>query len=97
MNENNNEPREMTQEELDKIVGGYVPTRPRMPQQLQTTSGIPCSICGNIIPVSVQHLLYERSLRCPTCGLSMFIDKKKADKALKILEKVDRQVRELEK
>ena len=37
--ENSSEPREMTQEELDMIVGGNIPNRPRMQQQ-QRVPGI---------------------------------------------------------
>ena len=90
---NNNEPREITQEELDEIVGGYIPTRPRMEQQQQRVPGIRCSQCGNFIPTSIQQILFSRTLFCPTCGLKLNIDKRKAEKALKILEKVDEAMR----
>ena len=96
MNENNNEPREMTQEELDKIVGGYVPTHPTQLQQ-QRVPGIQCPICGNLIPVSVHQLLFARSLQCPICGLNLFIDKKKSDKALQFLDKMDKEAQRLDK
>ena len=59
-----------------------IPTKPRMQQQLQRMPGIQCPIC--------------RSLHCPVCGLSLFIDKKKSDKALKILAKVDEAQRRVE-
>jgi transcription elongation factor Elf1 len=95
--ENNNEIREITQEELDKIVGGYIPDRPRMQQQLQKTAGINCPYCGNIIPTTIQQLLFSRVLFCPTCGLHLNIDKKKSEKALKILEKVDEAMRRVDK
>ncbi len=88
-NKYSNESREITQEELDKIVGGYIPTRPRMQQQLQPVPGITCPQCGNLIPTSIQQILFSRVLLCPTCGLKLNIDKKKSDKALKILAKVD--------
>ena len=84
----NNKKREMTQEELDMIVGGYIPNTPRMREQ-QTASGILCPICGSKIPIAIHQLLFDRSLHCPVCGLSLFIDKNKSDKALKILGKVD--------
>lgn len=90
---NNNEPREITQEELDEIVGGYIPTRPRMEQQQQRVPGIRCSQCGNFIPTSIQQILFSHTLFCPTCGLKLNIDKRKAEKALKILEKVDEAMR----
>ena len=88
--ENNNESREMTQDELDKIVGGYIPTIPRMQQH--QTPGIPCPVCGNLIPISIHQLLFDRALFCPICGLKLNIDKKKSEKALKILAKVDEAV-----
>lgn len=95
--ENNNEIREITQEELDKIVGGYIPDRPRMPQQLQKTPGIYCPHCGNLIPTSIQQILFSRVLFCPICGLKLNIDKKKSDKALKILAKVDEAMSRVDK
>ena len=91
--ENKNEPREITQEELDEIVGGYIPTRPRMEQQQQRVPGIRCPQCGNFIPTSIQQILFSQVLFCPTCGLKLNIDKRKSEKALKILEKVDEAMR----
>ncbi len=95
--ENNNEQREMTQEELDEIVGGYIPVRPRMKEQLQRVPGIRCPICANNIPTSIQQILFAGALVCPTCGLRLSIDKKKSDKALKILAKVDEAAQRYEK
>ena len=95
--ENNKEPREITQEELDKIVGGYIPTRPRVQQQEQRMPGIRCPNCGNFIPTSIQQILFSHVLFCPTCGLKLNIDKRKADKALKILEKVDEAIDRVDK
>lgn len=94
--ENNIEPREITQEELDAIVGGNIPTQPRMQQQQQRIPGIRCPLCGNLIPTSIQQILYSRCLFCPTCGLNLNIDKRKSDKALEILAKVDEQQRRVE-
>ena len=91
--ENNNEQREMTQEELDEIVGGYIPDRPRMQPQLQRVPGIRCPYCGNLIPTSIQQILFSHCLFCPTCGLKLSIDKKKSDKALQILAKIDEAAR----
>lgn len=94
--ENNSEVIELSQEDLDRIVGGTIPTRPRMQQQLQQMPGIQCPHCGNFIPTSIQQILYDSCLFCPTCGLKVNIDKKKADKALKILAKVDEAQRRVE-
>lgn len=73
-----------------------IPTKPRMQQQLQRMPSIQCPICSQLIPVSIRQLLFTRSLHCPVCGLSLFIDKKKSDKALKILAKVDEAQRRVE-
>ena len=73
-----------------------IPTKPRMQQQLQRMPGIQYPICSQLIPVSIHQLLFARSLHCPVCGLSLFIDKKKSDKALKILAKVDEAQRRVE-
>lgn len=66
-----------------------IPTKPRMQQQQQRIPGIRCPHCGNLIPTSIQQILFSSCLFCPTCGLRLNIDKKKSDKALKILAKVD--------
>lgn len=73
-----------------------IPTKPRMQQQQHSVPGIQCPICSQLIPVSIRQLLFTRSLHCPVCGLSLFIDKKKSDKALKILAKVDEAQRRVE-
>lgn len=73
-----------------------MPTKPRMQQQEQRVPGIPCPHCGNFIPTSIQQILFSNCLFCPTCGLKLNIDKRKSDKALKILAKVDEAQRRLE-
>lgn len=93
--ENNIEPREMTQEELDMIVGGNIPNQPQMQQQ-QSVPGIRCPNCSNMIPISIQQILYSKCLFCPTCGLKLNIDKRKAEYAQKILAKVDEAQRRVE-
>ena len=66
-----------------------IPTKPKMQQQLQRVPGIRCPHCGNLIPTSIQQILFSSSLFCPTCGLKLNIDKRKSDKALEMLKKVD--------
>ena len=73
-----------------------IPTKPRMQQQQQRIPGIRCPHCGNFIPTSIQQILFSSSLFCPTCGLKLNIDKKKSDKALKILAKVDAMQKQVE-
>ena len=68
----------------------------RMQQYQQRTPGIPCPHCGNLIPTSIQQILYSNSLFCPVCGLRINIDKRKSDKALKTLAKVDEAQRKVE-
>ena len=62
----------------------------------QHMPGMPCPNCGNFIPTSIQQILFSGSLFCPTCGLRINIDKRKSDKALKILEKVDEAQKRIE-
>lgn len=66
-----------------------IPTKPRVQQQEQRIPGIRCPHCGNFISTSIQQILFSKCLFCPTCGLKLNIDKRKSDKALKILKKVD--------
>ena len=74
-----------------------IPTKPRMQQQQQRIPGIPCPHCGNLIPTSIQQILFSSYLFCPTCGLKLNIDKRKSDKALKILAKVDAAQKQVER
>jgi DNA-directed RNA polymerase subunit RPC12/RpoP len=66
-----------------------IPTKPKMQQQLQRVPGIRCPHCGNLIPTSIQQILFSSSLFCPTCGLKLNIDKRKSDKALEMIKKVE--------
>jgi len=70
--------------------------KPRMQEHQQRTPGIPCPHCGNLIPTSIQQILFSNSLFCPTCGFRLNIDKRKSDKALKALAKVDEAQRKVE-
>ena len=73
-----------------------IPTKPRMQQQQHGVPGIQCPHCGNFIPTSIQQILFSNCLFCPSCGLKLNIDKRKSDKALKILAKVDEAQRRVE-
>lgn len=66
-----------------------ISTKPRTQQQLQRIPSIHCPHCGNFIPTSIQQILFSNCLFCPTCGLKLNIDKRKSDKALKILAKIE--------
>lgn len=69
--------------------------KPGIQQHQQRTPGIPCPQCGNLIPTSIQQILYSNSLFCPVCGLRINIDKRKSDKALKTLAKVEEAERKI--
>ena len=66
-----------------------IPKNPRIQHSSQRMPGMQCPNCGNFIPTSIQQILFSGSLFCPTCGLRINIDKRKSDKALKMLEKID--------
>lgn len=66
-----------------------IPPRQKTQQQEQQPPGIQCPRCGNLIPASIQQVLFANNLLCPTCGLRLNIDKNKSEKALKILAKVE--------
>ena len=66
-----------------------IETRSRIKRDQHRTSGMQCPSCGQLMPISIEQILYNKSLRCPVCGLILNIDKSKSDKALKILSKVD--------
>ena len=92
-NKNSNESREMTQEELDKIVGGYISSRPNIQQQRMP--GLACPRCGNFIPTSIKQILYSSALFCPTCGLSLNIDKRKSETALRRITELEKESRRI--
>ena len=74
--ENNNEQRELTEEELSSIAGG------------SATPGVRCQHCGSFIQTTIQRILSNEGVFCPTCGLRNNFSKRKAEKALKIYAKV---------
>lgn len=61
----------------------------RIEHSSQHIPGMQCPRCGSFIPTSIQQILLSNNLYCPICGLGINIDKRKSDKALKILDKVD--------
>ena len=73
-----------------------IPKTPRTQHSSQHMPGMPCPNCGNFIPTSIQQILFSNILCCPICGLRINIDKRKSDKALKILEKVDEAQKRIE-
>ena len=66
-----------------------IPKKQKTQNSSQHMPGIPCPNCGNFIPTSIQQILFSNILCCPICGLRINIDKRKSDKALKMLEKID--------
>ena len=71
-----------------------IPTKQKMQQQ--RVPNLPCPVCGQLIPVPNNQLLVPMSLHCPACGLDLSIDKKKSDKALEILAKLDEALKRVE-
>jgi predicted RNA-binding Zn-ribbon protein involved in translation (DUF1610 family) len=65
------------------------PKNPRIQHLSQYMPDMPCPNCGNLIPTSIQQILFSNSLCCPICGLKINIDKRKSDKALEMLKKID--------
>lgn len=51
-------------------------------------SGMDCPVCKQFIPVSIQQLLFEGSISCPHCGLSLTINRTQSKQALDALQKV---------
>lgn len=73
-----------------------IPKPLRTQYSSQHMPGMQCPNCGNFIPTSIKQILFSNSLCCSICGLRINIDKRKSDKALKILEKVDKAQRKVE-
>lgn len=58
--------------------------------------GLPCPVCGGVIPTSITELLASQGLKCPSCGLFLEIDRSGSEKALKALAKLDMAQRKVE-
>lgn len=50
-----------------------------------------CPICGKYIPVLEQWDLSSTTLCCPNCGTKIIVDKKKSDKAVELIKKLNKQ------
>ena len=66
-----------------------IPKNPRIQHSSQHMPGMQCPNCGSLIPTSIQQILFSNSLCCPICGLRINIDKRKSDKALEMLKKIE--------
>ena len=66
-----------------------IPKQTRIQHSSQHMPGMPCPNCGNFIPISIQQILFSKCLYCPICGFSINIDKRKSDKALETLKKIE--------
>ena len=90
----NNDLKELTQEELDKIAGGTIPTRPKTRTDRQY--GIRCGYCSNMVPTSIQDILDGGALICPTCGLKIPVCTKKSLELIhQVQDKVDAGVQQV--
>ena len=82
--ENNNGKRELTQEEMNMIAGG---------NNEQQKTGLRCPGCGNPIPVTLEQIMKNKYVFCPTCGMRVSFDKRQTDIALEVLAKMEEQQR----
>ena len=51
----------------------------------QRTPGLDCPKCGVYFPTTIPDLL-SGSIRCPYCGLTLYIDRKESGHAMQALE-----------
>ena len=63
----------------------------------QRSPGIPCPRCGFFIEMSVQSLLFQPSFQCPGCLLTLSMDRAQSRPALEILQKVNKEIENIEK
>jgi ssDNA-binding Zn-finger/Zn-ribbon topoisomerase 1 len=63
----------------------------------QRSPGIPCPQCNFFIEMSIQNLLYQASFQCPGCLLTLSMDRNQSKPALEVLQKVHREIENLEK
>ncbi|MDJ0679895.1 MAG: hypothetical protein QNJ18_08545 [Xenococcaceae cyanobacterium MO_167.B52] len=63
----------------------------------QRSPGISCPRCGFFIEMSVQSLLYQASFQCPGCLLTLSMDRNQSRSALEILQKVNKEMENIEK
>ena len=78
--------KELTEEELDAIVGGA--RGPRINASVQKP-GYPCPRCGTSITLSIRAFLVEKHATCSVCGFILTTDKQSAEKALDALKKIE--------
>lgn len=50
--------------------------------------GIPCPVCKNTIPTSMQELVSAQKIVCPYCNLELWINKSESQKAIDAMNKV---------
>lgn len=55
---------------------------------VSNVSGISCPECNNFIPMSIHGLLTSSCFSCPTCGLTLNINKEASDVAISALNKL---------
>lgn len=59
----------------------------------QRTPGLDCPKCGVYFPTTIPDLL-SGSIRCPYCGLTLYIDRKASGHAMQALEKFPERIRQ---
>lgn len=50
--------------------------------------GLSCPVCNHRIIVSIENLLSDQSLLCPSCGLELTVDQEKSQTALEALDRL---------
>jgi len=52
-----------------------------------TSQGLPCPECEFFIPMTIPRLLSPEPIRCPSCGLTLNLDRQKSKKSLEMVQK----------
>lgn len=51
-------------------------------------NGFSCPVCHKFIPVSAKDLFQKVAIKCPSCSLSLTVDRKQSEAAMRMLERV---------
>ena len=63
----------------------------------QRSPGISCPRCNFFIEISLKNLLYQSSFQCPSCLLTLSMDRDQSKPALEIMQKVHKEMENIEK
>lgn len=51
-------------------------------------NGFSCPVCHKFIPVSAKDLFLKVAIKCPSCSLSLTVDRKQSEAAMRVLKRV---------